>query len=137
MRAIRQYFFRQNLCNYIVFLLNKPGCARPIDLSSAWSSQLTAARGHYVSKEFCTPEVEEEREEAVDNLNGVVYVVAVKNDVEIIVSILLRQILTDCSLFLRWSDTIVCEVTGCRRASADRPKGGLKAFVRSSTRGNS
>ena len=25
---------------------------------------MTAARGHYVSKEFCTPEVEEEREEA-------------------------------------------------------------------------
>ena len=52
LRAIRQYFFCQNLCNHIVFLLNKPGCARLIDLSSAWSSQLTAARGHYVFKEF-------------------------------------------------------------------------------------
>ena len=31
LRAIRQYFFCQNLCNHIVFPLNKPGCARPID----------------------------------------------------------------------------------------------------------
>ena len=44
---------------------------------------MTAARGHYVSKEFCTPEVEEEREEAKGNPNGVVYAVAVKTDVEI------------------------------------------------------
>ena len=98
---------------------------------------MTAERGHYVSKEFCTPEVEEEREEAVGNPNGVVYAVAVKTDVEIVVRILLRQISTACSLFLRWSGTIVCEVTGCRRASADRPKGGLKAFVRYSTRARS
>ena len=46
---------------------------------------MTAAQGHYVSKEFCTPEVEEEREEAKGNPNGVVYAVAVKTDVEIIV----------------------------------------------------
>ena len=58
--------------------------------------------------------------------NGVVYAVAVKTDVEINVGILLRQISAACTLFLRWSGTIVCEVTGCRRASADRPKGGLK-----------
>ena len=94
---------------------------------------MTAARGHYVSKEFCTPEVEEEREEAKGNPNGVVYAVAVKTDVEIVVHILLRQISTACSLFLRWSGTIVCGVTGCRRTSADRPKGGLKAFVHCST----
>ena len=25
--AIRQYFFRQNLCNHIVFPFNKAGCA--------------------------------------------------------------------------------------------------------------
>ena len=98
---------------------------------------MTAARGHYVSKEFCTPEVEKEREEAKCNPNGVVYAVAVKTDVEIVVRILLRQISTACSLFLRWSGTIVCEVTGCRRASADRPKGGFKAFVRCSTRAKS
>ena len=85
LRAIHQYFFRQNLCNHMVFPLNKPGCARPIDLSSAWSSQLTAAQGHHVSKEFCTQEVEEEREEAKGNPNGVVYAIAVKTDVEIIV----------------------------------------------------
>ena len=94
----------------IIFLLNKPDCARPIDLSSAWSSQLTAARGHYAFKEFRTPEVEEEREGAEDNPNGVVYAVAVKTDVEIIVSNLLRQILAACSLFLRWSGMIVCKV---------------------------
>ena len=34
---------------------------------------MTAARGHYQSKEFCTLEVEEEREEAEGNPNGVVY----------------------------------------------------------------
>ena len=96
---------------------------------------MTAEQGHYVSKEFWIPEVEEEREEfeAVGNPNGVVHAVAVKTDVEIVVRILLRQISTACSLFLRWSSTIVCEVTGCRRASADWPKGGLKAFVRCST----
>ena len=81
--------------------------------------------------------MEEEREEAEGNPNSVVYAVAVKTDVEIIVGNLLRQISAACSLFLRWSGTIVCEVTGCRRASADRPKGGLKAFVRCSTRGKS
>ena len=58
-----------------------------------------AARSHCVSKEFCTPEVEEEREEAEDNLNGVLYAVAVKTDVEIIVSNLLQQILAVCSQF--------------------------------------
>ena len=98
---------------------------------------MTAARGYYVSKELCTPEAEEEREEAVGTPNGVVYAVAMETDVEIVVRILMRQISTTCSLFLRWSGTIVCEVTGCRRASADRPKGGLKAFVRCSTRAKS
>ena len=57
-------------------------------------------RGHHVSKEFCTPEVEEEREEAKGNPNGIVYVIAVKTDVEIIVGNLLWQILAACSLFL-------------------------------------
>ena len=69
-------------------------------------------QGHHVSKDFCTPEVEEEREEADGNPNGVICVVAVKTGVEIIFSNLLRQILAGCSLFLRWSSTTVCEVTG-------------------------
>ena len=58
--------------------------------------------------------MEEEREEveAVGNPNGVVYAVTVKTDVEIIVGNLLRQISAACSLFLRWSGTMVCEVTG-------------------------
>ena len=56
------------------------------------------------------------------NPNGVIYAVAVKTDVEVIVSILLQQISPACSLFLHWSDTIVCEVTGSRRVSADWPK---------------
>ena len=43
---------------------------------------------------FCTPEVEEECEEVVGNLNGILYVVAVKTDVKIIVGNLLRQIST-------------------------------------------
>ena len=89
---------------------------------------MTAAQGHYLSKEFCTPEVEEERKEAEGNPNGVEYAVAVKTDVEIIVSNLLRQISTACSLFLRWSGTILCKVTGCRRASADRLKEGFKSL---------
>ena len=76
--------------------------------------------------------MEEEREEAEGNPNGIVYVVAVKTDVDIIVGNLLRKISAACSLFLRWSSTIVCEVTGLGRASADQPKGGLKAFVRCS-----
>ena len=29
--AIHQYYFRQNLCNHIVFLFNKAGRAMPID----------------------------------------------------------------------------------------------------------
>ena len=41
---------------------------------------------------FCTPEVEEDGEEAEGNPNGVVYAVAVKTDVQIIVGNLLRQI---------------------------------------------
>ena len=41
---------------------------------------MTAARGHYVSKKFCTPQVEEERKEAEGNPNGVTYAVAVKTD---------------------------------------------------------
>ena len=94
-------------------------------------------RGHHVSKEFCTPEVEEERKEAEGNPNSVVYAVAVKTDVEIIVGNLLRQISAACSLFLRCSGTIVCEVTGLGRAPADLPKGGLKAFVRCSIPGKS
>ena len=51
--------------------------------------------------------VEEEREEAVGNLKGVVYAVTVKTDVEIIDGNLLRQISTACSFFLHWSGTIV------------------------------
>ena len=39
-------------------------------------------------------------EEAVGNPNGVVYMIAVKIDVEIIVGNLLRQISAGCSLFL-------------------------------------
>ena len=70
----------------------------------------SSARTEYVSKEFCTPEVEEESEEAEGNPNGVLYAVAVKTDVEIIVGNLLRQISAACFLFLRWSGTIVCEV---------------------------
>ena len=54
--------------------------------------------------------MEEERKEAVGNPNGVVYAVAVKNDVEIIVGNLLWQISAACSLFLLWSGTIVYEV---------------------------
>ena len=92
------------------FPLNKPGCARPIDQSSAWSPQLTAVRGHHISIEFWTPEVEEESKEAEGNPNGVLYAVAVKTDIEIIVGNLLRQISAACSLFLRWSGTILCEV---------------------------
>ena len=61
-------------------------------------------------KEFCTPEVEEESEEAEGNPNGVLYAVAVKTDVEIIVGNLLQQISAACYLFLHWSGTIVCEV---------------------------
>ena len=75
--------------------------------------------------------------EAEGNVNGVVYAVAVKTDVEIIVSNLLQQIPAACSLFLRWSSTIVCEVTGCRRVSSDRSKGGLKALVHCSICGKS
>ena len=72
--------------------------------------------------------VEEEGEEAEGNLNDVVYAVAVKIDVEIIVCNILWQISAACSLFLVWNGTIVCEVTDCRRASADRLKGGLKVL---------
>ena len=83
--------------------------------------------------------MEEEREEAEPegNPSGVVYAVAVKTDVEIIVGNLLLRISAACSLFLRWSGTIVCEVTGLGRASADLPKGGLTAFVRCSIPGKS
>ena len=70
----------------------------------------SAARGHHVFIEFCTPEVEEEHEEVEGNPNGVLYAVAVKTDVEIIVGNLLRQISAACSLCLRWSGTILCEV---------------------------
>ena len=66
-------------------------------------------------------ECSKESKEAVGNPNGVVYAVAVKTDIEIIVGNLLRQILAACSLFLYWSGTIACEVTGSRRASADWP----------------
>ena len=79
--------------------------------------------------------MEEEHKEAKGNPNGVVYAVAVKTDVEIIVGNLLQQISAACSLFLRWSGTIVCKVTGLGRASADLPKGSLKAFVRCSIPG--
>ena len=85
-------------------------------------------------QEFCTPEGEEERVEAE---GGVVYAAAMKTDIEIIVGNLLWQISAACSLFLHWSGTIVCEVTSCRQASADRSKGGLKAFVRCSIHGKS
>ena len=93
-------------------------------------------RGHK-RQQICQKEAEEERKEAECNPNGVVYAVAVKTDVEIIVDNLLRQISAACSLFLRWSSTIVCEVTGLGQASADLPKGGLKAFVRYSIPGKS
>ena len=89
---------------------------------------------HHVSKEFCTPEVEEEHKEAKGNSNGVAYAVAVKTDVEIIVGNLLRQILAACSLFLRWSGTIVYEVTGLGQTSAELPKGGLIAFYVAASR---
>ena len=81
--------------------------------------------------------MEEESEEAEGNPNDVVYAVAVKTDVDIIVGNPLRPISAACSLFLRWSSTIVCKITGLGRASADLPKGGLKAFVRCSIPGES
>ena len=62
------------------------------------------------------------------NPNIVVYAVAVKTDVEIIVGNLLQQISAACSLFLSWSGTIECEVTGSRRASAVQSKGSLKVL---------
>ena len=81
----------------------------------------SSARTDYITKQFCTSEVEKDRAKAVGNPNGVVYAVAVKTDIEIIVGNLLRQILAACFLFLHWSGKIVCEVTGSRRASAYRP----------------
>ena len=61
---------------------------------------------------FCTLEVEEEREEAEGNSNGIVYAVAVKTDVEIIVGNLLRQI----------QQPVLCFCTGavqlCARSQA-------------------
>ena len=58
----------------------------------------------------------------------VVYAVAVKADAGIVVSHLPRTILSACSLFLRQSGTIVCQVTGSRRASSDLPQGGLEVL---------
>ena len=57
------------------------------------------------------------------NLNGIIYAVAVKTDVEIIVGILLWQISTACSLFLRWSGTIVCDGS---QAAGERQQIGQK-----------
>ena len=51
---------------------------------------MTAARGHYVPKQFWTLEVEEECKEAEGNPNHI-NTVAVKTDVEIIVGNLFRQ----------------------------------------------
>ena len=70
--------------------------------------------------------MEGEHDEAEGNPNSIMYAVAVKTDVEIIVGNLLRQILAACSLFLCWSSTIMCKVTGCRQASAALSKGSLK-----------
>ena len=96
----------------------------------------SSARTDYVSKEFCTPEVEEESEEAEGNPNGILYAVAVKADVEMIVGNLLWQISAVCSLFLRWSGTIVCEVR--LQASVSRSaRRKLGSFVRCSIRGKS
>ena len=119
LRAIRQYFFRQNLCNHIVFLLNKCQAYRCI-VSMEFTTD-SSTRTLEFRKEFRTPEVEEESKEAIGNPNSIIYAVAVRTDVEIIVCTLLRQILAACFLFLHWSGTIVCEVTGSRRASADLP----------------
>ena len=58
----------------------------------------------------------------------VVYAVAVKANAGIVVSHLPRTILSACSLFLRQSGTIVCQVTGSRRASSDLPQGDLEVL---------
>ena len=55
-----------------------------------------------------------------------VYAVAVKTDADIVVGHLPWKISAACSLFLRRSGTIVCQVTGSRRASLDLPQGGLE-----------
>ena len=96
----------------------------------------SSARTDYVSKEFCTPEVEEESEEAESNPNGILYAVAVKTDVEIIVGNLLWQFQQPVFCFCV-GVVQLCVRSGCRQASVDLPKGTLKAFVRCSIRGKS
>ena len=58
------------------------------------------------------------RKEAKGNPNST----AVKTDADIIVGSLLWKISAACSLFLRWSGTIVCEVTGSKQLSAELEK---------------
>ena len=49
------------------------------------------------------------------------YAVAVKNDAGTVVGHVPRRLLAVCSLFLRRGGTIVCDLTGSRRAPVDLP----------------
>ena len=58
-----------------------------------------------------------------------VYAIALKNHIGTVVGHIPRAISAVCSLFLRRCSTIVCELTGNRRASVGLPLSGAK-FLR-------
>ena len=87
----------------------------------------SCVRGHHVSKDYWTPALGKELTCQREEGNPYdVYAVAVKTDAGIVVGHLPRKISAACSLFLRRSGTIVCQITGSRRPSSDLPQGGLE-----------
>ena len=88
----------------------------------------SCVRGHHVSKEYWIPALGKELACQREEGNPYdVYAVAVKTNAGIVVGHLPRKISAACSLFLRRSGTIVCQITGSRRPSSDLPQGGLEA----------
>ena len=89
----------------------------------------SCVRGHHVSKEYWIPALGKELACQREEGNPYVYAVAVKIDAGIVVGHLPRKISAACSLFLRRSGTIVCQITGSRRPSSDLPQVAWKSRV--------
>ena len=87
----------------------------------------SCVRGHHISTDVWTPSIGEELScQCEENNLSDLYVLAVKNDASTVVGHVPRMVSVVCSLFLHRGGTIVCQVTGSRRASVDLPQGGLE-----------
>ena len=104
-----------SLHNHSFHVYNRPAAGHASVIVGMEFTIDNCIQGHHVSKEFWTPEVGEELACQCEEGNpNDVCAVAVKTDASTVVGHLTRKISAACSLFLRRSGTIMCQVTGSR-----------------------